>query len=198
MWPCLDPLQISIILAIKGLEHPQAQTSFSSQKLQETDICWCKLIMGKPIIWLQRMLKPNILKWKSKISSSRTFYSPRFDLLPFCFHLFGPFVVARAATGRPGSRQNEGTRLNAFEPTNNPHRVLSSPFRAIFHSSPPSQSTVWFALNGHMCSLFWEVRLTRTYNQPHERWISQAAAKLCSGTFNRKRHSDRKRMIWLH
>lgn len=198
MWPCLDPLQISIILAIKGLEHPQAQTSFSSQKLQETDICWCKLIMGKPIIWLQRMLKPNILKWKSKISSSRTFYSP--VLISFLSAFTSLALLLWRGLPRVG-RGHAKTRERGLMPSNpliTPTASSLAPFRAIFHSSPPSQSTVWFALNGHMCSLFWEVRLTRTYNQPHERWISQAAAKLCSGTFNRKRHSDRKRMIWLH
>lgn len=34
---------------------------------------------------------------------------------------------------------------------------------------------VWFPLQRHMWSLFWEVWLTRTNNQPHEKWISQAA-----------------------
>lgn len=57
---------------------------------------------------------------------------------------------------------------------------------------------VWFVLNGHMWSLFWEVRLTRTHNQPYEKWISQAA-DLSSTLFtlNRRYRNDRKPMIWL-
>lgn len=61
---------------------------------------------------------------------------------------------------------------------------------------------VWFTLKRHMWSLFGEVRLAWTHNQPDENGFlrQQTLAKLCSGPafrFKQKDYNDRKHMIWF-
>lgn len=127
------------MLAIKGLEHPQHQTSFyhrnCSKLFADVNSKLENSLFDHRGCWGTMSLKPRLAA-AANSNSGRARSRVCFDLPSFDLRPFGLFVVARSARGHLGSSQKEKMRFNALKPTNNPQWVPLSPSPESFFMAP--------------------------------------------------------------